>query len=239
MVGVEAAVVTPAKASRVGRTVAGGDSTTGMGDGGGPDSGADSRPSGGNEASMPIDAGEDSTSPSDGGRDSTSPVDSGPDVAVTYTIGGQLTNVSGTVVLQDNSGDNLSLSANGTFTFVKPLANGAMYDVTVLTQPANQFCSVTSGDKGSVASANVTTVMVNCVNTYSIGGQVSGLAPGESLGPSGQRRRQPPGQCQRHVHVPDVGAVGQDVPGHSPHASRWRDLVRSLLRPARRLAART
>ena len=34
-----------------------------------------------------------------------------------FTIGGTITGLSGTVVLQDNGGDNLTLTADGTFTF--------------------------------------------------------------------------------------------------------------------------
>ena len=35
----------------------------------------------------------------------------------TYSVGGTVSGLSGTVVLQDNGGDDLSLSANGAFTF--------------------------------------------------------------------------------------------------------------------------
>ena len=38
-------------------------------------------------------------------------------------------------MLQDNGGDNLSVSANGTFTFAAPVVNSAAYDVTVQTNP--------------------------------------------------------------------------------------------------------
>ena len=38
-----------------------------------------------------------------------------------------MSGLSGTVVLQDNGGDNLSVSANGSFTFATPLAAGAAY----------------------------------------------------------------------------------------------------------------
>ena len=68
---------------------------------------------------------------------------------------------SGTVVLQDNGGDNLSVSANGSFTFATPLASGAAYSVTVKTNPSGQACTV-SGGSGTVGSANVTNVAVAC-----------------------------------------------------------------------------
>jgi hypothetical protein len=98
-------------------------------------------------------------------------------VATTFTIGGNLTGLtSGTVVLQNNGGDNRSVSANGAFTFATPVASGAAYAITVLTQPAGQTCTVTNG--AGNANANVTTVTVTCAAnpTFSIGGTISGLA---------------------------------------------------------------
>ncbi len=94
----------------------------------------------------------------------------------TYSIGGTVSGLSGTVVLQDNGSDNLSVSRNGAFTFAKKLPTGAAYNVTVKTNPAGQTCTVSDGT-GTVASANVTSVAVTCKsNTYSIGGSVSGLS---------------------------------------------------------------
>ena len=97
----------------------------------------------------------------------------------TYSVGGTVSGLSGSVVLQDNGGDNLTVSANGSFTFATKLASGAAYAVTVKTQPAGQTCTVASGS-GTIASANVTNVAVTCTtnapSTYSVGGTVSGLS---------------------------------------------------------------
>jgi fibronectin type 3 domain-containing protein len=82
----------------------------------------------------------------------------------TYTIGGSISGLTGTVVLQDNGGDNLSTSTSGSFTFATALGGGAGYSVTVLTQPTGQTCTVTNGS-GTVASANVTNVSVSCAPT--------------------------------------------------------------------------
>ena len=65
--------------------------------------------------------------------------------AKTYSVGGTVSGLSGTVVLQDNGGDNLSVSANGAFTFATRLATGAAYNVTVKTNPSRQSCSVSRG----------------------------------------------------------------------------------------------
>ena len=66
------------------------------------------------------------------------------------------------MVLENNGGNDLSISANGTFTFSTQLAQGAAYNVTVKTNPAGQICSVTNAS-GTVASANVTNVAVTCI----------------------------------------------------------------------------
>ena len=92
-----------------------------------------------------------------------------------FTIGGTITGLSGTVVLQDNGGDNLTLTADGTFTFSTGLALGSPYNVTVFTQPAGQSCAVTFGS-GTV-NADVTTVQVTCagLSSLTLGVSATGL----------------------------------------------------------------
>jgi hypothetical protein len=82
------------------------------------------------------------------------------------TVGGQLAGLTPgeSITLQNNSGDNLALSANGTFTFAKPVAGGAAYGVTVLTPPSSpiaQTCTVWDGS-GTIGTAPVTNVRVDC-----------------------------------------------------------------------------
>jgi len=91
-----------------------------------------------------------------------------------YKIGGTVTGLIGTLVLQNNGADDLSVTASGTFSFAKAIANGSSYSVTVKTQPAAQACTVTNGS-GKVSSANVTNVAVSCASTYTVGGTVTGL----------------------------------------------------------------
>jgi hypothetical protein len=80
----------------------------------------------------------------------------------TYTVGGTISGIVGTVVLQDDGGDDLTLSADGAFTFATPLADGATYDVTVASASANLSCWVQSGGTGTIAGAAVTGVTVLC-----------------------------------------------------------------------------
>jgi hypothetical protein len=95
----------------------------------------------------------------------------------TYLIGGTVTDLSGTIVLQNNGGDDLSVTASGAFTFAEPVRRGNTYAVTIRTQPQDQVCTVANAT--GVAAADVTNVIVNCIDssipTYTIGGTVSGL----------------------------------------------------------------
>jgi hypothetical protein len=103
----------------------------------------------------------------------------------TFTVGGTISGLRGTVVLQDNGGDNLTLSANGGFTFAGALANTSPYTVTVLTQPARQTCTVANG-AGTVAGANISNVTVSCAITQpsmisvSIGPKLAGLTTSQT-----------------------------------------------------------
>jgi hypothetical protein len=83
-----------------------------------------------------------------------------------YTVGGTVSGLTGTVVLQNNGTDNLSISADGPFTFSTRLGMGATYNVIVRTQPMGKTCTVANGS-GSIGDAytgaNVTDVMVTCI----------------------------------------------------------------------------
>ena len=94
-----------------------------------------------------------------------------------YAVGGTVTGLQGVVVLQDNGGDDLTVSANGAFAFPTSLADGGGYAVTVRTQPVgpSQTCTVTNGN-GAVAGASVQSVSVTCsTNLYSMSISTSGI----------------------------------------------------------------
>lgn len=82
----------------------------------------------------------------------------------TYTIGGTVSGLAGSgLVLQQDGGDNLAITANGNFTFATPLFDGRPYAVSVFAQPANpaQTCTV-SNAAGTIDGANVDNVAVTC-----------------------------------------------------------------------------
>jgi len=82
------------------------------------------------------------------------------------TIGGTISGLSGTVVLQESGGNSLAVRVNGRFTFTVPFEPGTVYSVTVQTQPAGQACSVANGS--GTASGIVTSIAVQCA-TVTVG----------------------------------------------------------------------
>ena len=97
----------------------------------------------------------------------------------TRSVGGTLTGLApgASVVLLNNGGNPLTLTANGAFTFTAGIALGASYRVTVGTQPSGptQVCTV-AGGTGTIGTSNVTSVSVDCVtSSFTVGGTVSGL----------------------------------------------------------------
>lgn len=98
----------------------------------------------------------------------------------TYSIGGVVSNLNGTVVLQNNGTDLIAVTVDGVFSFPTTFTDGSQYEVTVETHPVGQFCAVT-GNSGSVSGENVATVTVECVTAYTVGGNISGLGAGQTV----------------------------------------------------------
>jgi sugar lactone lactonase YvrE len=81
-----------------------------------------------------------------------------------YTVGGTAAGLGANpVVLQNNGKDNLTVSANGAFTFATKVASGSAYNISILTQPTDRICTVRS-NSGAMASSNITSVSLVCIN---------------------------------------------------------------------------
>lgn len=78
-----------------------------------------------------------------------------------FSVGGTVSGLSGTLVLQNNGGDDLNLTADGSYTFSTKLSTGAAYSVTIKTNPANQLCAV-GNSNGTIAGANISNVDITC-----------------------------------------------------------------------------
>ncbi len=122
-----------------------------------------------------------------------------------YTVSAAVSGLTATnvgLVLQDNNGSNLSIPSNGTYPFAITIAAGGTYDVTVLTQPSGETCTVPnpSGD----ANSNVTVTVTCSVNmwTWENGPEIGG---------------------QSGVYGTEGQAAPGNIPGGRYGASTWID----------------
>jgi len=95
----------------------------------------------------------------------------------TYSLGGSISGLSASGLVLENGSDTLAVSSGATsFTMPTPVPYGATYAVTVKTQPVGLTCTVSNGNS-TMPAGPVTSVVVSCsVNTYTVGGTISGLA---------------------------------------------------------------
>lgn len=85
-----------------------------------------------------------------------------PCVTPTYTVGGSVTGLNGSLTLVNNGIDSKTITTNGSYTFNNPLTTGTPYAVTINSQPAGQSCSL-SNNSGTIAATNVTNVLAACI----------------------------------------------------------------------------
>jgi hypothetical protein len=110
------------------------------------------------------------------------------DAVDTYSIGGMVSGLAAgnSVVLQNNMGDDLSVTGNGDFVFPTALVDGNPYAVTVLTQPADpaQYCAVMNGS-GTVSGGDVNNVEVTCLDFVDLAMAVLPAGAGSTTPPVG------------------------------------------------------
>ena len=96
-------------------------------------------------------------------------------------IGVNVSGLAGSgLILQDNGGDNLDITQNGSASFATALASGATYAVTVLDQPVlpTQTCIVGNGT-GTATLGAAPAITVTCATaTFPLEVDLSGLAGG-------------------------------------------------------------
>ena len=81
----------------------------------------------------------------------------------TFTIGGVISGLTGTVILQNRDVDDLSLTTNGDFTFATSLFPGTTYLITVATNPAGQTCTISAGTETGTVTGDISSVVITCI----------------------------------------------------------------------------
>jgi hypothetical protein len=116
------------------------------------------------------DSGSQQDAGSDAQPDVAQPVDAGVDApkeaaAPTYTIGGTVHFLqaaggdAGVGLVLANGSDQVTVTQAGTFAFA---AKASSYDVSILTNPPGQVCSVRNASGKGTASADVTSIVIGC-----------------------------------------------------------------------------
>ncbi len=82
----------------------------------------------------------------------------------TFSIGGNVSGLNGTLIIQNNLTDNLTLNSNGRFRFSAELINNTNYSISVFTEPINSSCRI-ENRIGVVSSRNITNIDILCSNT--------------------------------------------------------------------------
>ncbi len=97
---------------------------------------------------------------------STTPVQVRSKVPGTFSVSGTVSGLTGTLILQNNGGDDLKLTENGSFTFATELEDLAVYDIEFLTQPDGQSCKTMTINSGRINGADVTDISVICSRSF-------------------------------------------------------------------------
>lgn len=106
----------------------------------------------------------------DTNRPEEDPDSDNPPGALTYSVGGNIENLEGTVTLK-NRDESLEVSTSGDFTFVEKVAENRNYRTSVSVQPEGGLCYVegaTTSEEGEVAKAGlveqeaISDIQVNC-----------------------------------------------------------------------------
>jgi hypothetical protein len=79
----------------------------------------------------------------------------------TYDLGGSVSGLTGAGLVLVNGPDRVSVAPGATSFIMSKVGDGYPYGVTVLTQPANQTCTVNNGT-GTMGAAAVNNIQVSC-----------------------------------------------------------------------------
>ncbi|MCB1178671.1 MAG: hypothetical protein KDK36_13885 [Leptospiraceae bacterium] len=89
-----------------------------------------------------------------------------------YTLGGNVSSLNGSLILNLNNSESLTISQNGIFQFSTTFPSGNSYSISVTTQPQGMYCYISNGS-GTITS-NITNVSINCISGNSNGTLVGG-----------------------------------------------------------------
>lgn len=92
-----------------------------------------------------------------------------------FQVGGFVSGLNGTLRLQMNDAEELSVSQDGEFAFATDFVHKAPYNAHIAEQPAGQTCQLINA-QGRLALSDIKNMQISCVNNlHRVGGVVNGL----------------------------------------------------------------
>ncbi len=84
----------------------------------------------------------------------------------TFSVNGTVSGLAGTLIIQNNGGDDLIITEDGPFTFATELEDLDVYDIEILTQPNGQTCEFTGTNSGRInaSDTDVSDIQINCLD---------------------------------------------------------------------------
>ena len=79
-----------------------------------------------------------------------------------YTVSGTVKGLQGSLIIQNNSKDDLTIDQDGNFSFKTTLADKEKFNIQVDTEPCAQRCEIKSGI-GTIDGKNVDNIEINCL----------------------------------------------------------------------------
>ena len=101
--------------------------------------------------------------------------------SASYKLKAQINGLSGgSSVIISNGADVITETTDGTFTISSNLVSGSTYSASLQTNSTTQTCTPT-GLNGTITNQDITIPVICSANVWSIGGEVTGLAMGDTL----------------------------------------------------------
>jgi len=89
-----------------------------------------------------------------------------------FSIGGSVSGLAGSLSIQNNNTHTLTISNNGIYTFNGKFSAGSNYKITVSRQPAGQHCAISNAN-GQISRANIANINIHCRIAFTVSGSYS------------------------------------------------------------------
>jgi hypothetical protein len=96
------------------------------------------------------------------------------DCQTAYTLSGHVYGLGGEIIVQTQAGEEITLTESGVVNSFGSYVTGDSYSLVITSQPNGQFCTL-ENQEGDFSDSNISTISIQCKDTYTVGGTINGL----------------------------------------------------------------